>query len=158
MSCFLEAMVLYAKINLTLSRHPDWDGYPSVKILYLIFLSVRQKLTAWTKKVGGSLECHLCIAGMYSYVLLRSTPDRFYQQSTVAEKYLDEDKKKLEMIKLPIRNGAFFHKVSCLWELWYIVFHMSAQHCNFTLWCLDSRPRLSPNAFLVVICSFGINI
>lgn len=93
MSCFLEAMVLCAKINLTLSRHPNWDGYPSVKILYLIFLSVRQKLTAWTKKVGGSLECHLCIAGMYSYVSLRSAPDRFYQQNTVAEKYLDEDKK-----------------------------------------------------------------
>lgn len=62
-------------------------------------MSVRQKLTALTKKVGGSLECHLCIAGMYSYVLLRLAPDRFYQQSTVAEKYLDEDKKKLEMIK-----------------------------------------------------------
>lgn len=116
MSCFLEAMVLYAKINLTLSRHPDWDGYPSVKILYLIFLSVRQKLTALTKKVGGSLECHLCIAGMYSYVLLRSAPDRFYQQSTVAEKYLDEDKKKLEMIKLPIRNGAFFSTRSPVFE------------------------------------------
>lgn len=85
-----------------------------LKYCTLFFLSVRQKLTALTKKVGGSLECHLCIAGMYSYVLLRLTPDRFYQQSTVAEKYLDEDKKKLEMIKLPIRNGAFFHKVSCL--------------------------------------------
>lgn len=108
MSCFLEAMVLYAKINLTLSRHPDWDGYPSVKILYLIFLSVRQKLTALTKKVGGSLECHLCIAGMYSYVLLRLAPDRFYQQSTGAEKYLDEDKKNWRWSNYRYETELFF--------------------------------------------------
>lgn len=71
-------------------------------------MSVRQKLTALTKKVGGSLECHLCIAGMYSYVLLRSTPDRFYQQSKVAEKYLDEDKKKTGDDQITDTKRSFF--------------------------------------------------
>lgn len=53
---------------------------------------------------------------MYSYVLLRLTPDRFFQQSRVAEKYLDENKKKPRDDQITDTKRSFFFTRSPVFE------------------------------------------